>query len=101
MINYDYATVSEAINDLSRKGYSIDFNLPENIEKFENGEFNADDFEVTGVYRYEGESDPGDEAIVYAIESKNGVKGVLVSGFGISSNKSARTVIDKLTHTLH
>jgi hypothetical protein len=40
------------------------------------------------VHRYEGESDPGDEAVVYAIESKKGIKGILVSGFGASSGKS-------------
>jgi hypothetical protein len=98
MIIFDYATVTEAINELTKQGYTIDFNLPDNVKKFETGEYNPEDFEITGVYRYEGESDPGDEAIVYAIESKNGIKGLLVSGFGISSNKSARSVLDLLKH---
>ena len=96
MITYDYATVSVAINELMKQGYTIDFNLPDNLKKFETGEYHADDFEITGVYRYEGDSDPGDEAIVYAIESKAGIKGMLVSGFGISSNKSARSILEKL-----
>ncbi len=98
MINFDYTTVSEAISELNKKGYSIDFNLPEQVKKFETGEYRAEDFKITGVYRYEGDTDPADEAVVYAIESKDGIKGLLVSGYGIASNQSARTILGKLKH---
>jgi hypothetical protein len=39
------------------------------------------------VYRYEGESDPGDEAVVYGIKSNSGKKGVYVAGFSADSDQ--------------
>ena len=41
---------------------------------------------VQVYYRFEGLSDPGDEAVVYAISSaKYNLKGTLVNGYGIYS----------------
>jgi len=37
------------------------------------------------VHRYEGNSDPDDEEVVYAIESKHGQKGILVDALGITT----------------
>ncbi|MDZ4756676.1 MAG: hypothetical protein SGJ10_00875 [Bacteroidota bacterium] len=55
-----------------------------------------DDFEIVDVYRYEGDSDPADEAVVYAIESKTGVKGILVTGYGIYSDTISAKILEKL-----
>jgi hypothetical protein len=55
-----------------------------------------DEFEIVDVYRYEGNSDPGDEATVYAIQSKEGLKGVLVTGYGASSDKASDDILKKL-----
>ena len=87
-----YATVSEALTKLRKQGYTIDFNLEENYI----AEFQSDDFEIVDVYRYEGDSDPGDEATVYAIQSKSGLKGVLVSGYGVSSDRVSEAILKKL-----
>jgi hypothetical protein len=98
MISFEYATVSEAVNDLMEKGYKTDFNLPENVSKFETGEFSPSDFRIVGVYRYEGETDPADEAVVYAIESKGGLKGLLVSGYGSAAGRGPASILKKLRH---
>ena len=93
---YHYATVTEAINELRTKGYTIDFNLEENYLACKDGKFSADQFEIREVYRYEGESDPGDEATVYGIESHNGKKGIFVTAFGAGENTNASVILDKL-----
>ncbi len=99
MITFDYSTVSEAINELMKKGYTTDFNLPGNVKKFETGEYRASDFRITGVYRYEGDTDPADEAVVYAIESKDGeIKGLLVNGYGTAAGRNAQAVLGLLRH---
>jgi hypothetical protein len=73
---YHYASVSKALEDLYKKGFLIDFNLQdENIKQ------NPDNYEIVHIYRYEGNSDPGDEAIVYSIKSTSGEKGVLLQDF--------------------
>lgn len=85
--HYHYAIVSEAINELRQLGYNLDFNLEENCITCNTEKFTADEeFEIKEIYRYEGDSDPGDEAAVYGIESSTGKKGILVSGYGNSSD---------------
>jgi riboflavin biosynthesis pyrimidine reductase len=92
-------TLSEITNLLKERGYTIDFNLKQNclecggnLLKIFPGEFIVDKH-----YRFEGPSDPGDEAIVYAISSsKYNLKGVLVNGYGISSNSITDEMIKAL-----
>lgn len=80
----DYATVSEAINKLRLKGFTVDFNLEETQFAGSTKKIKPSDLEIVAVYRYEGDSDPGDEATVYALESRNGIKGFLVTGYGVN-----------------
>ncbi|AWG24224.1 hypothetical protein [Flavobacterium kingsejongi] len=89
---FHYAPVSKALSELADKGYSVDFNLQEERIKHSPEEFTIDE-----VYRYEGESDPGDEATVYGITSSNGEKGVFVAGFGAFTEKSAAKVLHTLS----
>lgn len=95
MIAYD--TVSQAVNGLKQRGFTLDFNLQENcLVCNENNKYNLGDFEITEVYRFEGNTDPADEAVVYGVESTNGKKGVLVSGYGISADGMSAEMAKKL-----
>ncbi|MBS1916959.1 MAG: phosphoribosylpyrophosphate synthetase [Bacteroidetes bacterium] len=95
---YTYDTVTQAVNGLKQRGYTIDFNLEnENIVCHKTPITLApSEFEIEEVYRFEGNSDPADEAVVYAIASKHGHKGVLVNGFGISADDASDEMIAKL-----
>lgn len=98
---YAYDTVSEAVRGLKERGYTKDFNLKENYIVCNENKFHPEDFEIVEVYRYEGNSDPADEAIVYAIESNKGDRGVLVSGYGISADEVTSEMAKKLSIHLH
>ena len=91
-----YGTVTEALDELRKKGFTIDFNLEGNAIACDAGKFEHDDFEIVDVYRYEGMWDHADESSVYAIESKSGLKGVLVTGYGISSDPDSSAILKKL-----
>lgn len=91
-----YENVSTAINELKKKGYTVDFNLKENQIVCQECHFETSDLEIVEIYRYEGETDPSDEAIVYALEAKNGMKGLLVNGYGISSDYNAEKLIKQI-----
>ncbi len=91
-----YDTVTEAINGLKARGFGLDFNLLENCLVCNDEKFNVDDFEIVETYRFEGDTDPSDEAIVYAIESKYGFKGILVNGYGISASAMSEEMEKKL-----
>ena len=94
---YFYAPVSEAIRMLREKGYTADFNLKENCIVCNDKKFAADNFDVVEVYRYEGNTDPADEATVYGIVSGTGLKGILVTGFGASADPMSADILAKLS----
>jgi len=95
----EMTTVTEVINMLRRDGYAEDFNLQKNCLVCQNGNYSVfhNEFVIDKVYRFEGDSDPADEATVYAISSpKYGIKGVLVNGTGIYSDE----MTDEMLKTL-
>lgn len=97
MFNYD--TVTEAINGLRERGYTLDFNLQSNALQCFNPDLylSPELFEIKEIYRFEGNTDPDDEAIVYAIESTDGHKGVFVNGYGASADELGSEMMKKLS----
>jgi hypothetical protein len=97
MENYD--TVVAALNSLKTKGYNLDFNIAfDNIKCEEHNIcLNPNEFEITEVYRFEGDTNPSDEDVVYAVESKDGkLKGTITSAFGIYSDTVNDAMLKKL-----
>lgn len=92
----NYETVSQAVQDLQQRGYELDFNLQDNCLVCHTDQFGTDEFEITECYRFEGASDPADEAIVYGVEASNGLKGILVNGYGIYSDRLSSEIEQKL-----
>ena len=93
---HTYDTVTEAVTGLKERGFSLDFNLKENCLVCHEHKFNPEDFEIVEVYRFEGNTDPADEAVVYAIQSVDGLKGILVSGYGPSADSMSTEMAKKL-----
>ena len=101
--HFHYGTVTEAINNFTKKGYTIDFNLNENFIKASGKNFfDPEAFEIVDLYHYEGNSDPGDEATVYAIESATGAKGIFVTGNSYNMNIETAKILSALhfKHTI-
>lgn len=98
---FTYDTVSEAVNGLKNRGFTMDFNLNENCLICHGDRLSAADFHISEVYRFEGNTDPSDEAIVYGIESNTGLKGVLVNGYGISAERMGDEMAQKLNYGLN
>lgn len=88
---YHYASVLKALEELKAMGFIIDFNLQESaIMK------NPENYEIVHIYRYEGDTNPDEEAVVYGIQSNDGKKGVYVAGFSANSESHAAQVLHKL-----
>ncbi|QHS56630.1 phosphoribosylpyrophosphate synthetase [Mucilaginibacter sp. 14171R-50] len=95
----DYGTLSQTINGLKAEGYTLDFNVQKDclICHNTNTQLSPEEFEIDGVFRFEGESDPDDEAVLYAISStKSDAKGVLVNGYGVSNDDASAALVQKL-----
>lgn len=96
-----YETLTEAIEGLRQQGFTQDYNLkPDHLHcQPDNIELRPADFDVVDVYRFEGMTDPGDESVLYAIEAKNGNKGVLVDAYGAYSESISAEMAKKLKYT--
>ena len=94
-----YETLSAATDALQARGYTLNFNL--NGDHLHCAEHRIQlypaDFHIDEVYRFEGNTDPADEAVVYAVSSeKHQLKGVLVDGYGASADAASADIIAKL-----
>ena len=101
MIPKSYDTVTEAVNDLQKRGYTTNFSLLTEVECIEckstSLRLSSDEFEIDEVYRFEGMTDPGDEMIVIAISSKqHDVKGLVVNGFGVYASSKISKITERL-----
>lgn len=94
-----YETLSEAINDLTEKGYTYNFNIKNDcIECAENNvQLQPHEFEIDAVYRFQDMSDVDNESILYAISSANNtMKGLLVNAYSIYADIASAKLIEKL-----
>ena len=93
-----YDTLTEAVNDLKKRGFTLDFNLEENNISCprENFKLKPEEFYIREIYRFEGESNPSDEEVVYAVESNDGKRGTLVDAFGTYAESLSDEMIEKL-----
>ncbi|MEP6795518.1 MAG: phosphoribosylpyrophosphate synthetase [Saprospiraceae bacterium] len=94
-----YDTLTDAINSLRSQGYTEDFNLQTSFLDCRQGalQVHPHEFEIDKLFRFFGPSDPDDESILYAISSSShALKGILVDGFGTSSDSLTQDMIEKL-----
>ncbi len=95
-----YDTVTEALKDLKLRGFTVDFNIAfDKIICSDNKVcLNPNEFEIVEVYRFEGDTDPGDQSVIYAIESKDGtVKGSMSGAYGTYAESISTEMMQKLS----
>lgn len=95
-----FDTVTEALQWLNQEGFTENFNLDENCIRYNNNTqtMSPEEFKIEYLFRFEGDTDPGDEDIVYGITSDTfNLKGVLTSAFGIYADSVSAEMIKKLS----
>ncbi len=98
-----YETLSEAMTGLQRQGYTYNFSIEDTVLKCQENSIRLrpEEFVIDKVFRFEGETDPGDENILYAISTRTrALKGLLVSAYGpyndtISAEIASRLAMQK------
>lgn len=98
---YSYDTLSEAVNDLQKRGYTYDFLIPDEQEclycKEHSLELSPEEFVIDETYRFEGMTDPGDESIVFAISSQeHSIKGLVINSFGAKFGYRSSKLVEEL-----
>jgi hypothetical protein len=94
----DLDTVTATIEDLRQRGFTDHFMVRgRQLVAIDAGRpFLPRDVVIREYHRFEGVSDPDDMAIVYALESREGTKGVLTDAFGAYSDPAVGAMLDIL-----
>ncbi|MAP53517.1 phosphoribosylpyrophosphate synthetase [Altibacter sp.] len=93
-----YPSLSVAITELQKEGFTEDFNLvEEGIEsKSLKNKWKAGECDVVRYYRFEGMSNPDDNSILYLIETTDGRKGLLVDNYSADGGSTSPEMLKKL-----
>lgn len=77
-------TLTSCLNSLTALGFETQFKATAKGLRSLTTEktFQPDEVKIAHFYRFEGESDPADNSIVYGIETNDGEKGTLVDAYG-------------------
>ncbi len=95
-INYE---LLDAIYDLKKKGYTVDFNYRYSgmLLHPKGGALSPEDFSLDLEYRFLIESQPEEHSELYAISSKRySIKGLLFIGYGMIIDNEINAFISKL-----
>lgn len=85
------ATLSQVMERLRERGIHREFRMNEGCEmKYEDSDKNyqPDELTILKTYRFEGDSNPDDSAVLYVLEDNSGNKGIMIDSYGADSNYS-------------
>jgi len=86
-------TLSQVMEKLRERGIHREFRMNEDCEmKFDNSEKNYQPSELTllKTYRFEGDSNPDDSAVLYLLKDTAGNIGMIIDSYGADSNYTGK-----------
>lgn len=97
----NYETVSEAVSDLLKRGYTENFIREEGTDCLICNSSSiclpAEYYTIDEVFRFDGMTDPADEMIVYAISSERlSIKGIVVNAYGVYGDTETSRIVQDL-----
>jgi len=95
-------SLATCLNRMVNEGFSEDFKVTEiGLEALGKAtHYMPEQVQVVNFYRFEGESDPDDNAILYIIETADGTRGTLVDAYG-TYNDARVSQFMKEVHNFH
>lgn len=87
--------LSACVNRMKEEGYKEDFQVTDQgLAPFDKSKtWTPQQVSIVSFYRFEGESDPGDNTVLYVIETQDGHKGTLVDGYGAYADENVSKFI--------
>lgn len=89
MEQHNLKTLSEVLNILVKRGITKEIRMNEQKEVIlEQGEkkYEPEDLCIVKSYRFEGESNPDDNCVLYLLEDKEGELATILDSYGATSN---------------
>jgi hypothetical protein len=96
--NNKYDTLSDATEQLLKKGYNINF-LVNNAGKLSDNkdlEFEPAEVILKEIHRFEGMTNPADNSILYAVKTRSGEKGIVIDSYGADGSEVTSDFMNKV-----
>ncbi len=87
------------LNRLQKDGYKHDFKVSEDgkmCSMDEKESYTPEQVRIVDHYRFEGESNPDDMSILYAVETTSGLKGTISNSYGPYADEKIDTFLKKV-----
>ncbi len=96
--NRYYRNLPEALDGLREKGYTYNFNRKDDCIECKDlcASFQIDDLNISEFYRFDEEEDPTGKSVIYGIETKDGLKGLLIDNSHLQNKDLLKKLSDKL-----
>ena len=87
------------MEDLKEQGFAVDFRFDKNKLipfQYPTRSYTADELTLVEIFRFEGNTDPGDASILYVLETRDGLKGTISNGYGVEANTSLEDFLESV-----
>jgi hypothetical protein len=94
----DHMEEMPAIAALERRGFTCRF-LPNGDRLRLSGtdrRLRPEHVRILDYYRFEGTSDPDDMSVLYALETRDGVRGILIDAYGSYADPDVAALLDRM-----
>jgi hypothetical protein len=80
--------LEKCVNKLEADGFTDQYKVEKGklFNLTNNKKYKAQDVKAVNFFRFEGQTDPDDMSILYAIETSDGRKGMLINAYGLYSD---------------
>ncbi|WP_432710782.1 hypothetical protein [Pedobacter sp.] len=92
-------TLSQIMEKLRQKGLDNEIKMTDHGKmqgSMSTQIYTPEDLTIIKTYRFEGDSDPGDNAVLYLLEDKNGQIGYIMDAYGMYSSQEGKGFDDFL-----
>ena len=91
-------TLTQCVNKMMKDGYVDSFKVNSKglLDQSNDITYQPEQVSIINFYRFEGQSDPGDNAILYVIETSDGRKGTLIDAYGPYSDAAVNTFMQSV-----
>lgn len=99
MEKHNLKTLSQVLNILRERGITQEIRMNEEkqfVLEGTNTKYNPDDLCIVKSYRFEGDSNPEDNAVLYVLQDKDGVLSIIIDSYGAETNYTGEEFDDFL-----
>lgn len=93
-----YDTLSQAMNSLKDRGFNEEVEVIDDSHiRIGDQEYSDQEIEILEFHRFEGMSNPADTSVVYALNSKDGNKGLLADAYGADASEKVAKFLENVS----